>query len=152
MKDHLKEFEGFRGTPITFDILDLTFYEEFVEFLMYDYVHKRRSDKIVGLKINTIGKTVKQFRTFLRNRIRKRIIPPIDMEGWTILEEEVDAVYLPWIQVKLIYEVDLTSHPHLESYRDDFVLGCMTGLRFSDFSRLMKNDLSVMSLFASYTY
>ena len=141
MKDHLKEFEGFRGTPITFDILDLTFYEEFVEFLMYDYVHKRRSDKIVGLKINTIGKTIKQFRTFLRNRIRKRIIPPIDMEGWTILEEEVDAVYLPWRQVKLIYEVDLTSHPHLESYRDDFVLGCMTGLRFSDFSRLMKNDL-----------
>lgn len=141
MKEHLQEFEAFRGKPIKFEILDLTFYEEFVDFLMYDYVHKRRNDKIVGLKINTIGKTIKQFRTFLRNRMRKRIIPPIDMEGWTILEEEVDAVYLPWKQVKLIYQVDLSKQPHLENYRDDFVLGCMTGLRFSDFSRLMKSDL-----------
>ena len=141
MKDHLLAFETFRKQPITFDILDLTFYEEFVDFLMYDYVQKRRQEKIMGLKINTIGKTIKQFRTFLRNRIRKRIIPPIDMEGWTIMEEEVDAVYLRWNEIKLMYQVDLSNHLHLMDYRDDFVLGCMTGLRFSDFSKLVKDDL-----------
>ena len=31
---------------------------------------------------------IKQFRIFLKNRILKKIIPIIDMEGWTILEEE----------------------------------------------------------------
>lgn len=141
MKDHLIEFEAFMGKPITFDNLDLTFYEEFVDFLMYEYIQKRRKEKIVGLKVNTVGKTIKQFRTFLRNRIRKRIIPPIDMDGWTILEEEVDAVYLTWDEIELIYKVDLSNYPHLIDYRNDFVLGCLTGLRFSDFSKLMKTDM-----------
>jgi hypothetical protein len=34
MKGHLQEF---KGEPITFDSLDLNFYEEFVDFLTYDY-------------------------------------------------------------------------------------------------------------------
>jgi hypothetical protein len=141
MKDHLLEFQAFRGTPITFDCLDLTFYEEFVDFLSYEYVQKRRKMPIVGLKVNTVGKTVKQFHTFLRNRIRKRIIPPIDMDGWTILEEEVDAVYLAWEEIRLIQSVDLSPLPHLEDYRNDLLLGCLTALRFSDFSKLDEYDV-----------
>ncbi len=62
------------------------------------------------------------------------------MDG-KILEEEVDAVYLNWDEIKKIFQVDLSRYPHLVDYRDDFVLGCMTGLRFSDFSKLMKDDL-----------
>jgi hypothetical protein len=56
MKDHLKEFEHFRKAPITFESLDLNFYEEFVDFLTYEYIQKRRKDKRVGLKTNTIEK------------------------------------------------------------------------------------------------
>ena len=141
MKDHLLEFESFRGKPITFKSLNLTFYEEFVDFLMYEYIQRRRKVKIVGLKTNTVGKTIKQFRTFLRNRIRKGIIPSIDLDGWKILDEEVDAVYLNWNEIKRIFMVDLSKHRHLMNYRDDFVLGCMTGLRFSDFSKLVSEDL-----------
>ncbi len=141
MKEHLKAFEEFRGQPITFNSLDLNFYEEFVDFLTYDYIQRRRRDLTRGLKVNTIGKAVKQFRTFLRNRIRKRIIPPIDMDGWAILEEEVDAVYLSMKEINTIYNLDLTNYPHLINHRNDFVLGCLTGLRFSDFSELMKDDI-----------
>jgi site-specific recombinase XerD len=141
MKEHLKEFEEFRQEPITFDCLDLNFYEEFVDFLTFDYIQRRRKIHVTGLKVNTIGKTVKQFRTFLRNRIRKKIIPLIDMDGWTILEEEVDAVYLSMDEINLIYDLDLSNYPHLTNYRDDFILGCLTGLRFSDFSELVKDDV-----------
>ncbi len=141
MKEHLKAFEEFRGEPITFNCLDLNFYEEFVDFLTYEYVQRRRKIRTVGLKINTVGKTIKQFRTFLRNRIRKKIIAPIDMDGWTILEEEVDAVYLRIDEIKTIYHLDLSKHPHLISYRNDFILGCLTGLRFSDFSDIIKDDV-----------
>ncbi len=141
MKDHLKAFEIFRGGPITFDCMDLTFYEEFVDFLTYDYIHRRRREQIVGLKTNTVGKTIKQLRVFLGNRIRKRIIPPIDLHGWTVLEVETDAVYCTRDEINLIYQLDLSEHPHLIPYRDLFVLGCLTGLRFSDFSLLKKDDL-----------
>jgi hypothetical protein len=61
MKDHLREFEQFRKAPITFESLDLNFYEEFVHLLTYEFVQKRRKDKQVGLKTNTVGKTIKQF-------------------------------------------------------------------------------------------
>lgn len=73
MKEHLKAFEDFRGKQITFGCLDLNFYEEFVDFLTFDYIQRRRKMPITGLKVNTIGKTIKQFRTFLRNRIRKKL-------------------------------------------------------------------------------
>ncbi len=81
MKDHLKAFENFKNQPITFNNLDLNFYEEFVDYLTYDYIQRRRKNVIRGLKINTIGKTIKQFRTFLRNRMRKKIIPTIDLDA-----------------------------------------------------------------------
>lgn len=141
MKDHLKAFESFRNQPITFDNLDLNFYEEFVDFLTHEYIQRRRKTLIRGLKINTIGKTIKQFRTFLRNRMRKKIIPTIDLDGWTILEEDVDAVYLSMEEINAIYNLDLSEYPYLINYRNDFVLGCLTGLRFSDFAEIMKDDV-----------
>ncbi len=50
MKEHIKAFEDFRQNPITFECLDLNFYEEFVDFLTFDYIQRRRINHIVGLK------------------------------------------------------------------------------------------------------
>ncbi len=141
MKDHLKEFEKFSKRPITFECLDLDFYEKFVDFLSHDYKLKGRGGDVRGLKTNTVGKTIKQFRTFLRNRIRKRIIPPIDMDGWDILEVEVDAVYLTRDEIQRIANLDLSARPDLVNHRNDLVIGCLTGLRFSDFSNISENDI-----------
>ncbi len=44
-------------------------------------------------------------------------------------------------EMHTIYNFDLANCPHLINYRNDFVLGCLTGLRFSDFSELMKDDI-----------
>ena len=94
-----------------------------------------------GLKINTIGSTIKQLRVFLNNRILKKLIAPVNMKGWRIVEEDSDAVYCPWPEIYQIANTDLTGHQYLEPYRDDFVLGCFLGMRFSDFSALEKSDL-----------
>lgn len=141
MKLHLKEFEKFRNESITFDCLNYDFYEKLVEFLSYYYEHKGRQKKIIGLKRNTVGKTVKQLRIFLNNRMRKKIIPIIDLSGWTVLNEEVDTEYLSWNEINAIHRLDLSSEPWLIPYQRDFVLGCLTGLRFSDFSNIQKSDM-----------
>ncbi|MEP6748322.1 MAG: tyrosine-type recombinase/integrase [Bacteroidota bacterium] len=44
-------------------------------------------------------------------------------------------------EIKSLLNLDLSANPHLINYRDEFVLGCMTGLRFSDFSLLNAHDL-----------
>ncbi|MDN3655119.1 phage integrase SAM-like domain-containing protein [Ferruginibacter paludis] len=147
MKDHLLAFEQFRKRAITFDTLGFDFYEELVDFLTYDYVHRRRRDDVIGLKTNTVGKTINQLKTFLKDRIKKGIIPSFDMEDWIVFRVDVDAVYLSIKEINAIKNVNLVNHPHLVDYRNDLILGCLTGLRFSDFSKIKQHDLRDGMLF-----
>lgn len=56
MKEHLFAFEEFRKKPLQFDNLDFSFYEEFVDFMFFNYKPKRRTCATPGLKTNTVGK------------------------------------------------------------------------------------------------
>jgi hypothetical protein len=141
LKGRLKAFEIFRRRPITFDCIDYNFYDDFIEFLTFHYEHKRRQEVHYGLKVNTIGQTIKQFRIFIKDRVRRKIIAPIDLTDFKISEEEADAIYLSHEEIGKIYRTDLSAYPHLIEYRDLFVLACLTGLRFSDFSILQPDDL-----------
>lgn len=141
VKAHLKAFEKYRKTPITFASLDFSFYEDFIDYLTFEHVHLRRKENFTGIRLNTIGKTIKHFRGFIKDRIKRKIIAPIDLSDYRIPEEDSDAIYLTHEEIARIYEVDLTKHPHLIEYRDLFVLACLTGLRFSDFSSLKPEDL-----------
>lgn len=141
MKDHLEAFQEHRKEPITFDCFDYNFYEKFVDFLTYEYVQRRKKEVIRGLKTATIGKTIKQLRKFLRDSMRRKIIAPIDLTDFKILDEDADAIYLTWEEIGRIYQIDLSRSPHLSKFRDLFVLGCLTGLRFSDFSTIRPEDI-----------
>lgn len=141
MKYHLKAFDSFRKKKTLFESLDFNYYDRLVEFLTFEYTHKRRKTIISGLKLNTIGKTVKQLRVFVRDRFRRKIIPFIDLSDFKIPEEEPDAIYLSYEEVSKIYHLELSEHPHLLAYKNLFVLACLTGLRFSDFSVLKIDDV-----------
>src|SRR5450432_1241692 len=141
MKAHLKSFESHRKELITFDSFDAHFYEAFVKYLTYDIPQLRRKDVIKGLKVNSVGKTIKHLKSFLKDRMRKKIIPYMDLGAYKVMEEEVDAVYLSWQELSLIYHLDLSANTNLEKYRDLFVLGCLTGFRFSDYSDIKPEEV-----------
>lgn len=141
MKDHLQAYQDYRKAVITFNCLDFNFYEGLVDFLTFEYIQRRRKTVLKGLKTATVGKTIKQLRIFIRDRIRRKIISPIDLSDFKILNEESDAIYLSWNEINQIYNTDLTDFPSLLPYRDVFVLGCFTGLRFSDFSNIKPEDI-----------
>ena len=141
VKSHLLSFEAYRKEKITFDSLDFSFYEDFVDYLTFEHIHMRRKTELTGLKLNTIGKTIKHLRGFIKDRVKRKIISPVDMTDFKIPEEESDAIYLTHEEIARIYQTDLTGFPHLIEYRDLFVLACLTGLRFSDFSTLKPEDL-----------
>lgn len=141
VKAHLLAFEKYRGEKITFQSFDFAFYEDFLSYLTFEHIHMRRQTTLVGLKLNTIGKTIKHFRVFIKDRVKRKIIAPIDLGDFKIPEEESDAIYLSHEEIAVIYQTDLSAQPHLIEYRDLFVLGCLTGLRFSDFSTLKPQDL-----------
>jgi hypothetical protein len=101
MKGHLKSFETYRNEPITFDSFDVNFYENFVRYLTYDIPHLRRKEVIRGLKVNSVGKTIKHLKSFLKDRMRKNIIPFKDLGAYKVMEEDVDAVYVSWKELSL---------------------------------------------------
>lgn len=141
VKGHLQAFEKYRQEKISFASFDFNFYHDFIDYLTFEHVHMRRQEVLVGLKLNTIGKTIKHLRGFIKDRVKRKIIAPIDLTDFKIPEEECDAIYLSHQEIIAIYQTDLSAHPHLIEYRDLFVLGCLTGLRFSDFSTLKPEDL-----------
>lgn len=137
----LKRFQQFRKKPIRFEEIDYNFYEEIVDYLLFDHVQLRKKEEVKGLRISSTGRIIKQLRVFLRNRMRKKIIAPIDLDDFKILDEESDAIYLNEEEIRAIYQADLSEHPHLDKYRYLFVFGCLTGLRFSDFSCIQSDDV-----------
>ncbi|HVX28429.1 MAG TPA: tyrosine-type recombinase/integrase [Parafilimonas sp.] len=138
----LKTFENYRKEPIKFNSIDINFYEEFVHYLTFEHIHLNRSKEVVkGFKQNTIGKNIKQLIVFLKNRKNKKIIPEPDLTGFKIMEEEADAVYLNNDEINKIMSLDLTALPCLNIYRNLLVFGCLTGLRFSDFSKIRAEDI-----------
>ena len=107
----LKTFEAHRKKRITFQSIDINFYEEFVHYLTYEHIHLNKSKEVVkGFKLNTIGKTVKQLIVFLKNRKNKKIIPEPDLTGFKIMEEEADAVYLSMKRLIKLYRSISLQH------------------------------------------
>ena len=151
MKLHLKSFEVHRKKKITFDSFDLEFYEEFINYLIYEKPHLRRLTTLKGLKLNTVGKTIKHLKSFLRSRMKKRIIPFLDLSDYKVPEEEVDSVYLTWDELSLIYHLDLSANKLLEESRDLLVLGCLTGFRFSDYSDIKPDEIRNGMLYVTQT-
>ena len=141
VKKILQHFQAHRNRAITFDEIDFNFYEELVDYLLFEHLQMGKVIPIKGLKLSSAGKVIKQLRIFLRNRMRKKIIAPIDMEDFKILDEESDAIYLSEQEIGTILKVDLSASPLLQKYRYALVFGCLTGLRFSDFSSIKPEDV-----------
>ncbi|WP_018615943.1 phage integrase SAM-like domain-containing protein [Segetibacter koreensis] len=70
VKAHLLAFEKYRREKITFQSLDFAFYEDFLSYLTFEHIHMRRQTTLIGLKLNTIGKTIKHLRVFIKDRVK----------------------------------------------------------------------------------
>lgn len=140
MKAHLLAYQEKRNVLIDFSMMDYNFYCDFIDFLTYEYQLKRKKIPIYGLKTNSVGRTIKKLVWFLKDRIRRKIIPPIDLVDFKVPTEEVDAIYLSYEEIGKIYHTDLSGYPELVKDRDLFVLGCLSGLRYSDYSTLRGED------------
>jgi len=140
MKKHLKGFEVHRETPITFESLNYDFYLSWIDYLA---VHPQNTvEGPKGLSNNSIGKQVKNLKAFLNDRMRRKLISPIDISQYKVIQEEVDHVYLNQSEIDDIAKVDVEGDEDLKKIKDFFIIGCYTGLRFSDIVRLKPEYIS----------
>ncbi len=62
--------------------------------------------------------------------------------SWFIaIREESTSIFLTEQEIIDILDIDLTHNKMLELVRDLFVIGCYTGLRFSDYSNLSRDNI-----------
>lgn len=128
----LREFAAVYPRPVDFDTMDLGFYEAFTTYLT----------QTKGLAVNSVGKYVQTLKVFLNEAAARaktlgvEVNPEFKSSRFKVLKEDADSVYLTEPEIKKLIDLDLTGKARLERVRDLFVVGCYTGLRFSDFTAI----------------
>lgn len=122
--------EYFDKKKPTFKDIDYTFCEDFIEWM---------SDK-KDLCANTRGSHVKFVKAAMNEAFKNKLHQNEDFRSFRKEVEQVDAVYLTNEEVTKVAQLPLCGNQAL--VRDIFIIGCHTGMRFSDYSRLSMNDIS----------
>jgi site-specific recombinase XerD len=128
----LKDYRTLIRKNFSFEDIDLEFYNSFVSYLTE-----------LNYSQNTIGKHIKVLKTFLNEATDRGINKTIEFKKRKFKRpvEEPDKIYLNIEELEVIYRIDLTNDKQLERIRDLFIIACFTGLRFSDFSELKKENI-----------
>lgn len=140
LKKHLTFFEKHRKRKIVFSDITPKFYNDFVFYLSYDVV---KPNKEVGLRKSTVGKNIKNLKAFLNYCQKNNIIESIDLSSYKVLTNKSYDIYLSEDEIEKLMDLDLSDNPQHEQLRDLFVIGCETGLRFSDYSRLTRQHINI---------
>ena len=131
-RNHLKAFVKATRYKVDFETINLDFYYRFVNYL-----------KDEGLSANTIGKYLKNIKTFMGEAVEMELTDNLQYtkKKFTIPREETFSVHLNESEIILLYNMDLSGKPRLQQVRDLFVFGCFVGLRFSDFSDVRPENI-----------
>lgn len=130
---HLQNYTQKKNKSLDFNNLNLVFYNDFTKYLSQD----------LEMSTNTIGKYIKTIKTFLNEATERDLNTNLDFRKskFKTTHEETDSIYLSLEELKIIEEKDLSFNPSFEKVKDLFLLGCFTGLRFSDFSQIKKENI-----------
>jgi integrase len=128
----LNDFKQTKNKSLHFDSIDLDFYDQFVDFLI-----KKNYSK------NSIGTFIKNIKVFMNEAVDRKLTRNLSYRNkrFKIVEEPSESIYLNELELTKIYELDLVSNLRLEKVRDLFIIGCYTGLRFSDLSQLRNENI-----------
>lgn len=129
----LKEFKQATNKSLHFDAIDLDFYDQYL-----DYV------KGQGYSQNTIGTHIKNIKVFMREAFERGLTKNVHFRSkrFRKLEEESISIYLSDNELQKLVDLDLSDNLRLDRVRDLFLVGCYTGLRFSDLTQLKIENIN----------
>ncbi len=129
----LAKYQMHRNKRIDFDDIDLNFYDDFIRYLSKD----------LDYSANTIGKHVKNVKVFMGEATNRGLNNNFDYlkKGFRVFKEDIDNIYLTEDEIQILFDLDLSEDQKLAYIRDLFIVGCYTGLRFSDFSQIKKESI-----------
>jgi len=132
-KNHIEAFENKTGKKYRLTEIDLNFYDAFVRYMV-----EKPS------KVNTIFTHIKNIKVFLTDAFDHGVDMNLDFRKrpFKTVSEEIDAIYLTTSEIDSIAGLELSANLKYDRVRDWFLVGCLTGLRYSDYHQLRKENLN----------
>jgi len=131
-KNDLTKFQSYSNRKITFESINHSFYNDFLNFCITE---KKQS-------ANTLHRNIGLFKTFLHWSLKNKKTTNIEFIEFTKPKKQpTTEIALNINQVTEIFNFDLTNNKRLEKVRDVFLIGCLTGQRFSNFKNFSNKDI-----------
>jgi integrase len=129
---YLEKFAAAKQRKIDFKDIDLNFYYDFVEYL-----------QSLKLAQNTIGKKIQTLKIFLNAATDRNlnVTRQFKSHRFTAISEQTESIYLNETELEKIYNLDLRQNKKFDRVRDLFLVGCWTGLRFSDWNQITPENI-----------
>jgi integrase len=130
----IEEYSKYKKRRFVFDDITLDFYYDFLKYM----------NEVKLYATNTSGRRIKDLKIILRDASERGVNTnyAYTNKNFKIISEVTDSIYLNEEELDLMYKLDLSHSPKLDRVRDMFLIGCWTGLRFSDFSKLTKEQVN----------
>lgn len=129
--NHLKNFQTIKKFTLSFDKMNMEFYERFTDYL---FNNKKMTD-------NTVGKYVSALKTFLSWTYDLELTKISTFRRFKVFEKKAEIIYLTSEELDLLENLVL-ENKSLDQVRDVFLFACYTGQRFSDISNIEWEDIS----------
>ncbi|MGZ9736619.1 tyrosine-type recombinase/integrase [Flavobacterium sp. GNP002] len=131
-KTLLEQYQEYSKTSLHLNRIDKPFYNSYITFCISEKKHSN----------NTLSRNLGLLKTFLSWAFDNNYTYKTDFRNFKNIRKQVtDEVALTYDQIIEIFEYDFTENTRLEKVRDLFVFGCFTGMRFSNYSIIKRNDI-----------
>lgn len=127
---YIQEYEKKRKIRLEFRNIDKMFFNDFVAFL-----------QDLGLSTNTIWHKTVSIKAVMKAANEQELTDNTKYTSFKNVSEESQAIALSEKELDLLAKFDFSNSPRLERTRDLFLIGCWTGLRFSDFTRIKQENI-----------
>jgi len=130
---HLLSYKKNQKKRLDFENINLDFYDDFVKYM------KERN-----YSLNSIGGHIKTIKVFMNNAADRGLHSNKDYlnKRFKVMTEKTETIYLTDGELQRLYELDLSQNRRLEKVRDLFLIGCWTGLRFSDLKQITPENIT----------
>lgn len=128
----LKEFERTKRTRLTFETINLDFYNSFMEYCM----------QTLYLSTNSIGKLIKNIKMWMGTAFEEGLHENMIYKGRKFKKpvENAESIYLTEDELRRI-RISIMPTPCLENVKDIFLLACYTGVRSQDYHKLHHDNI-----------
>ena len=128
----LREFEQYTSYLISFESINLDFYNRFKHYVL----------NVLNHSLNTFGKRIKTIKSVMNYATEIGVNKNLEFQksAFKVLSNKKKRVYLSIEEINKLINIELNSN--LEKSRDAFVLMCYLGLRYSDYEKINRNNIT----------